>query len=90
MLLDILSHLQDQGDKLDYIDIAQLEKERDSTWDINAHTVKHTTKVQKSVDILAGLSKITTDEGEILNDLLYTIEESGEMEQALMDWDEKS
>ncbi len=59
-------------------------------WDVNAHTLKHIIKVQKAVNILADLAKITTDKGEILNDLLYTIEESGEMEQALMDWDAKS
>ena len=44
-------------------------------------------RVQKAVDILKDRAKITTDEGELLNSLLYTIKESGEMEQALVDWE---
>ena len=51
-LLEILAHLQDRGGQLDYIDITQLKKERDSPWDINVHILKHIAKVQKSVDIL--------------------------------------
>jgi hypothetical protein len=88
-LIEILAHLRDRGGKLDYIDIAQLKKERDSAWDTNEHIVKHISKVQKAVDILADRAKIKTDEGELLNDLLFTIKASGEMEQALVDWDAK-
>ena len=39
-LLEILSHLRNRGGKLDYIDIVQLKKEQDSTWDQNEHIVK--------------------------------------------------
>ena len=86
-LLQILEHLTNQGGKLDYIDISKLKKERDSGWDTNEHIVKHIVKVQKAVNILKDRAKIPTAEGELLNDLLYTIKESGEMEQALVDWD---
>ena len=89
-LLQILEHLTNQGGKLDYIDISKLKKERDSGWDTNEHIVKHIVKVQKAVDILNDRAKIPTAEGELLNDLLYTIKESGEMEQALVDWDARS
>ncbi len=58
-------------------------------WDFNVHIVKHITKVQKEVDILPDQAKITTDKGELLNDLLYTIRESEEIKQALVDWDAK-
>ena len=54
------------------------------------HIVKHIAKVQKAVNTLADQAKIKTDEGELLNDLLMTIKESGEMERALVDWDAKA
>ena len=51
-LQQILAHLRDRGGALDYIDISGLKKERDASWDINEHIVKHITKVQKAVTTL--------------------------------------
>ncbi len=88
-LVDILQHLRDCGGSLDYINTNQLKKERDYPWDNNKHIVKNIVKVQKAVDTLEEQTNITTDKGELLNDLLYMIKESGEMEQALVNYDTK-
>ena len=87
-ILEMLEHLEDRGGDIDYIDIAEMRKEREAPWDTNEHIVTYFSGVQRAVKRLTK-AKVKSDEIELLANALMTIKESGEMEHALQEWEKK-
>ena len=73
---------------MDFIDTNEIKQERDTPWDTNEHVVTYFNRVTQAVKQLER-AKIRTDEIELLNQALYTFKQSGELEQALVNWDAK-
>ena len=85
---EMLEHLESRGGKMDFIDTNEIKQERDAPWDTNEHVVTYFNRVTQAVKQLER-AKIRTDEIELLNQALYTFKQSGELEQALVNWDAK-
>ena len=88
-ILEMLEHLEDRGGDIDYIDIQEMRKERDASWNSNEHIVSYFSSTQSAVKRLKKAG-VTSDETELLANALYSIKESGEMEYALQEWDKKA
>ncbi len=65
-----------------------MKKEQDASWDTNENIVTHFLKVEKALKQLEQ-AKVKCDKTELLSNALFTIKESGKMEQAIIDWDKK-
>ena len=83
--LEMLKLLEKRGGTIDYIDTKEIKKERDDPWDVNEYVITYFNRVEQAVKQL-DCAAIRTDKTELLHQALYTFKESGELEQALVNW----
>jgi len=83
--LEMLKLLEKRGGTIDYIDTKEIKKERDDPWDVNEYVITYFNRVEQAVKQL-DCTSIRTDKTELLHQALYTFKESGELEQALVNW----
>ena len=87
-IIKMIEHLKTHRGEIDYIDIQEMKKERDAPWNTNDHIVTYFSKIERTVKWLE-LAEVKSDKNELLSNALYAIKESGEMEHALREWDNK-
>jgi hypothetical protein len=85
---DMLTHLQNRGGALDFVDTKTLLAESDSKWDASKVPQIYFNQDDKSIQ---GLTRagITSDMNECCDMALYFLKTSGEFDAAVREWEQQ-